>query len=85
MVQVSLTIITYDRQNIFTVQATVNDNCKGCHKLEHHSRVINYAPRVISYAPRVINMLLELSIMFLENNYVTSITHDDFHMTIVLC
>ncbi len=50
-----VTYITYGLQNIFIVHATVNHNCEGCHKLEHHSRVINYAPRVINYAPRVVN------------------------------
>ncbi len=33
----------------------VNDDCKRRHKLERHSRVVNYAPKVIIYAPRIIN------------------------------
>ncbi len=30
----------------------INNDHKWCHKLEHHSRVVDYALRVISYAPR---------------------------------
>ncbi len=33
----------------------INDGRKWCLKLEHHSRVINYAPGVVNYAPRVFN------------------------------
>ncbi len=39
-------------------------------KLEHHSRVINYAPRVISKS----------TIMLLENNYNTDVTQDNRHL-----
>ena len=38
--------------------------------------VINYAPKVINYAPKVINYAPAPS---------AGITHDDNHMTIVIC
>ncbi len=54
--------------------------------------VINYTPRVVNYAPRIINVLLEPSIMFLEPSimlldYISStvVTHDNRHMTIIIC
>ncbi len=38
----------------------VNVYYKLCQKLEHHSRVIKYAPRVITYALRVITYALRV-------------------------
>jgi len=33
----------------------LNDDRKWCHKLEHHSRVNNYAPVTVIYAPIAVN------------------------------
>jgi hypothetical protein len=40
--------------------------------------LINYAPRVVNYAPRVVNHAP-------KEHFSAGITHDDCHMTIVIC
>jgi hypothetical protein len=66
--------------NVFIVAYTKKyDHCKLHHKLEHHSRVVNYASRVVIYTPRVVNYAPR------EHLYSIGITHDDRHMTVVIC
>ncbi len=55
-----------------------NDNLKCHQKLEHHSRVDNYAPRVVNYAPGVVNFAL-------RELYSVGVTQDNNHMRIVIC
>jgi hypothetical protein len=62
----------------------INDYCRLYHKLEHHSKVTNYAPRVINYAPRAINYAPRAINYALKELYSTVINHDDHHMTFVI-
>ncbi len=48
------------------------------------STVVRMTVQVVASPTIVILMTLEVSFMLLENIYITGITHDDRHMTIVI-
>jgi hypothetical protein len=65
-------------KNIMIVNDAAKVISEGRHNLEHHLR------SSITLLESFI-MLLELSIMLLDNMYSTGITHDNHHMMIIIC
>jgi hypothetical protein len=53
--------------------------------VKYAPRAINYAPRVVNYAPRVVNYAPIVVNDAPKEHFSTGITHDDCHMTIIIC